>query len=311
MCKECITERTNEQIVSEIQEGKNVEANKAALCEQMKHFITYCTRKYLGIRPRGDDMQDYEQAGYMGILEAINSYDPSRVQFSSYAAWYIRKNLYECYRHRKTSFYIPRNQWAEIAGFQKTANELRMSGQDPTYENIEKLLGIDRERYEALKGVSDRLNVSSLDKAITEDPDGDSLINMMASDDDTEAEAIQAVYAEQVRKAYEDARRRLSERQASMIDQRYFEELSLEEISENHNCKNGTTRQSISEGLLRMGMTGGIYAFLDDMPEAEEAFNERAAAYREKKERFNKSRIEKRAEQKKTRAAQKNADLNN
>ena len=82
---------TNEELAAEIQRGKS--DLYADLWEKVKAFVTYmalCRYAYVQDRS-GVDLEDLIQSGFLGLVAAVNHFDPERGSFLSCLAYHLKR----------------------------------------------------------------------------------------------------------------------------------------------------------------------------------------------------------------------------
>src|SRR5439155_10038853 len=100
-------------------------------------------------------IEDLNQEGILGLITAIETYDPARgCRFSTYAIWWIRQAILRALASRAATIRVPVHRVTDIFKFKRTVELLRQegSGTEPTIDEIahalqwsvEKVLTIDQ-----------------------------------------------------------------------------------------------------------------------------------------------------------------------
>lgn len=134
---------------------------------------------------RGEPLDDLVQVGSIGLLKAIDRFDPDRnVQFTTYAVPTIVGELRRYFRDRASAIRVPRGlrerSHALNAAVQKFSQE---NGRSPSIAEISAELGMTEE--EVIEGLesNEASSVTSLD---TTTEDGElSLLDILGGDDKT------------------------------------------------------------------------------------------------------------------------------
>jgi len=173
--------------------------------------------------------EDLFQTGVMGLIDAINKYDPSKgVKLSTYAEIRIRGHIIDSLR--KLDF-VPRNIRKMSREIETAIIELEQKlGREASTEEIAEYLGMSVDEY--MKYAEKVLNSSliSIETNVGNSEDNDTkLWQVIAINDDTPDKYVER---KQLKKIIADAISKLDERERLIITLYYYEELSMKEIGE-------------------------------------------------------------------------------
>jgi len=174
--------------------------------------------------------EDLIQTGVLGLIDALEKYDPSKgVKLSTYAEIRIRGSIIDSLT--KLDF-IPRNIRKMSRDIENALLELEQKlGREATTEEIAEYLGISVEEYIKYAERISNLGLVSIDIDVSSDEENDTkLWQLIAINDDTpdkyiEREELKQILAEIINK-------KLNERERLIITLYYYEELSMKEIGE-------------------------------------------------------------------------------
>ncbi len=198
----------------------------------------------VGVRLPGHvDQQDLVSEGVIGLIDAIDRYDPGRQnRFESFAVHRIHGAVIDSMRSHD---WLPRRVRSEIKKVEETRSLLESEkGETPSLDEVAKRMDSSPDRVAELDSTRAAARMQSLDE-LNEDYDQVPL----AEDGQGDAEATPGHVLEAVR--------RLKERDQVVIALYYFEHLTLAEIGE----VLGVTESRVSQ--LRSRATRSLRAELD------------------------------------------------
>jgi RNA polymerase primary sigma factor len=110
-------------------------AAKNVLIESNLRFVVSLAKRYVD---HGLDFSDLIQEGNMGLMNAVEKYDPARgFRFSTYAAWWIRHSIRRAIRDQARTIRLPAHMLRKISGMLRIRRQLlQQMGREPTAEEI-------------------------------------------------------------------------------------------------------------------------------------------------------------------------------
>jgi RNA polymerase sigma-B factor len=178
-------ERTaaDRKLLQGLRDGKGLHGRD----EIIEHFMPLarsCAARY---RRRNEPFDDLEQVAYMGLVKAVDRYDPSQgVAFSSYAVPTIMGELKRHFRDRTWAVRPPRDLQEEWLRVERAVKELtEQHGRKPTVEEIAQRMGSTEEDVLEALNVRNGLTATSLDapRKGTGDDGGDAMVDLLGSTD--------------------------------------------------------------------------------------------------------------------------------
>lgn len=137
--------------------------------ERNLELVHYIVNRLAAELPTNVDRDDLVGAGTVGLIKAVDRFDPSRgVKFETYASCLIRGEVLESLRQADPA---PRALRRKLRDLAKTtallSNRLRRA---PRPEETAEVMGISLTEYENLVRQVQRTNLVSLEEAVENDP---------------------------------------------------------------------------------------------------------------------------------------------
>lgn len=173
--------------------------------------------------------EDLINTGVLGLIDAINKYDPSKgVKLSTYAEIRIRGQIIDSLRKLD---WVPRNVRQKARHIEAAILEVEQKlGREATPEEIAEYLGMDVEEYMKYAEKISNSGLISIDTTVGSDEDANTkLWQIISINDDTPDKYVEE---EELKKIISDIISKLNERERLVITLYYYEELSMKEIGE-------------------------------------------------------------------------------
>lgn len=177
---------------------------------------------------RGEPLDDLIQVGTIGLIKAVDRFDPSRgLEFTTYATPTILGEIKRHFRDKGWSVRVPRRLQELSAKVNQANDELTNElSRSPSVEEIAKRVGASVDDVlEAMESSSAYSSVPLEGGGSSDDDDAPSVIDHYATEDENLA-------ASDDRIVLEDAIRDFSPREKDVIRMRFFEGMTQVEIAE-------------------------------------------------------------------------------
>lgn len=241
---------SNEEIVMQIQGGVDVAKNQERLWLNNKGAVCRII-KSRGIS--GPDMEDLQQQGFIGLINAARRFDPDgEASFLSYAMPFIRGALYQYMASAYNFFHIPQYMRRRLKAYSRIMNEAAAAGRRLTDMEICSALDIGAPALRELYCTLDRISTYSLDEAIPGGDDESTLLDSIASDEDIEQLVISGVWEQERHNVLQKALSILDGKTREMIKCVYYLGFSLTSVGEMMNCSQSYVGSRIQRGFQKM-----------------------------------------------------------
>jgi RNA polymerase sigma factor FliA len=202
--------------------------------------------------PAHVDDEDLVSYGLLGLIGAIERYDPERdVKFETYAIARIRGAIID---ELRALDWVPRSVRSRARDIERAIGELEAKlGRVPSDEEIAGKLGLTTEELDESLSEISRSSIAALDELWTISGSGGDQVALIDTIEDTDAPDPQGALSQvELREAIADSIARLPEREKLVVTLYYYEELTLREIGEVLGVTESRVSQLHTKAILRL-----------------------------------------------------------
>jgi RNA polymerase sigma factor for flagellar operon FliA len=191
------------------------------------HLVEHIAYRLMRRLPNHVDFEDLKSVGYIGLIEAIDRYDPNRgVPFRAYAEIRIQGSMLD---HLRKQDWVPRSIRHRMKVLSEARDAVRDKGLEVNDQNVANYLNMDKSELQNLMFDSQVRRLISSHTPLDQNNQGVFLEDMIPSSDNTPLEDVEK---EERKKLLYLALQDLKEREKKVLILYYFNNRNLRKIGE-------------------------------------------------------------------------------
>jgi RNA polymerase sigma factor FliA len=219
-----------------------------AVIMQYAPLIKYIATRIAARLPMHIEIQDLINSGVLGLMDAIEKFDPDKgVKFETYAEYRIKGSILDSLRALD---WVPRSVRKVATLLENTYADLEKKlGRPARDEEVAEAMDLEVEKLHKLMSRVSHVAMVSLDRD-TRNNTQTSLLDRLINPDD--ASGFDKLDTEELRDVLAESVERLPEKEQAVVSMYYYNEMTMKEIGKTLNLTESRVSQIHTKAVLRL-----------------------------------------------------------
>ena len=229
--------------------AKSYSQKRQELIVKYTPLIKYIANRIAIRLPSHIDIEDIVNTGVLGLMDAIEKFDPMRgVKFETYAEFRIKGAILD---ELRALDWVPRSV-RKIATWLETANaSLEKKLGRPAYdEELAEAMDIEVDKLHELLSRAGGISLLSLEMVINKNDGKRPLMDFLSAKDDQNP--VESMKLEEMRDIVEDCIELLPEKEKLVVSLYYYDELTMKEIGSVLKLTESRVSQIHTKAVMRL-----------------------------------------------------------
>jgi RNA polymerase sigma factor for flagellar operon FliA len=213
-------------------------------------YVRYIASRFVAGKPPGVEFEDLVSFGVLGLIDAIEKFDPSKgLKFETYATLRIRGAIID--ELRKISW-IPKSAFSKLTQLnqarEKLETELR---REPTNQELAKYMNVDVDEVKNIQTYVNYVSIVSLDEVFFKSDEEDLQFKSVIEDENS-PQPERIIEEDEKIKMLNQSINMLPEKDKLILNLYYYEKLTLKEIGKILGISESRVSQLHSRAIIRL-----------------------------------------------------------
>lgn len=213
-------------------------------------YVKYITSRFAAGKPPGIEYEDLTSFGIIGLIDAVEKFDPSKgLKFETYATLRIKGAIID--ELRKMSW-IPKSAFSKLSALNQAREDFQNQyNREPTQMELAALMGIEIAELRTIESFINYISIVSLDEVFYKSDDEDIKFKSIIEDENSPQPDMILEDIEKfnmLKKAID----MLPEKDRIVLNLYYYEKFTLKEIGKVLDVSESRVSQLHSRAIVRL-----------------------------------------------------------